>query len=67
MKSFVPDIDDETIRLFIDNILNLKHVEYRPYHVELENPLPVDDFETEAYRWYIELRSNESISGAKLA
>jgi hypothetical protein len=32
MKSYAPEVDDESIRLFIDNVLNLKTVEFRPYH-----------------------------------
>ena len=69
MKSYAPDIPDETIQLFIDSALNLKVVQYRPYHIELEKPLPVDDFETELYRWYIEIRSHlqNSADGTKLA
>lgn len=60
MKQYVPEADDESLRTFIDNVLNIKCVNYRPYHEEIESVLPLDDWETDLYKWYMELRCTGS-------
>ncbi|CAD8125683.1 unnamed protein product [Paramecium sonneborni] len=50
-------VDDETIRLFIENIQELKTINFRSIQQELDQPNQVDDYENDCYIWYILLRS----------
>lgn len=43
---------------FIENILVLRYVKYRPYYAEFEKPLPIEDIYSNAcYKWLIGIKA----------
>lgn len=48
----------EYIDNFIENIQIIRHQNYRPYYVEYEKPLPIEDyFSTLCYKWLIAIKA----------
>ncbi|CAD8178954.1 unnamed protein product [Paramecium octaurelia] len=50
-------VDDDTIRLFIENLQDLKSITFRTIQQELQQPNEVEDQDNDCYIWYILLRS----------